>query len=162
MTEFDLSRGINWNGDLEQADLLHAIIPCYFPCLFPVSEMSSHYRCCYFLTDPLCYIILCYCSCIFPMSEISSHFRCYYLMIYPLCAVVLWYHPFPVPVSEMYYHYQCCYLLSYPLCAIIPFPILQTTQVKLKPKDCIFHGKSLYIQFTPQLFSTVSLPNKVR
>ena len=33
----------------------------------------------------------------------------------------------------------------------------QTTQIKLKPKDCVFLVNSLgYIQFTPQLFSTVS------
>ena len=43
-----------------------------------------------------------------------------------------------------------------------PHYISQTTQIKLKPKDCIFLGKSLYIQFTYQLFSTVIIPNKVR
>ena len=38
----------------------------------------------------------------------------------------------------------------------------QTTQIELEPKDYIFLGKSLYIQFIPQLFSTVSIPNKLR
>ena len=38
----------------------------------------------------------------------------------------------------------------------------QTTHIKLKPKDCILFVKSLYIQVTPQLFSTASIPNKVR
>ena len=40
--------------------------------------------------------------------------------------------------------------------------ISQTTQIELKPKDWIFLGKYLYIWNTPQLFSTVSRPNKVR
>ena len=40
--------------------------------------------------------------------------------------------------------------------------ISQTTHIKLEPKDCILLVKSLGIQFTPQLFSTVSIPNKVR
>ena len=38
----------------------------------------------------------------------------------------------------------------------------QTTQIKLKPKDCIFLAKSLVIQFTPKLFSTMSIPKQVR
>ena len=40
--------------------------------------------------------------------------------------------------------------------------MLQTTQIELKPKDCISLIKSLGIQFTPQLFSTMSIPKKVR
>ena len=124
--------------------------------------MSSHCRCHYLLSDQLRYIILCYCSCLIPVSEITSHHRCCYLMIYPLCAVILRYCPFPVPVYEMSSHYRCRYILSYPLHAIFPFPISQTIQIKIEPKDCVFIGKSLYIQFTPQLFSTVSIQNKVR
>ena len=38
----------------------------------------------------------------------------------------------------------------------------QTTQIKLEPKDYIFLVKSLGIEFTTQLFSTVSIRNKVR
>ena len=38
----------------------------------------------------------------------------------------------------------------------------QITQIELEPKDCIFIVKSLGIQSTPQIFSTVSIPNKVR
>ena len=30
--------------------------------------------------------------------------------------------------------------------------MLQTTQIEIEPKDCIFFIKSLGIQFTPQLF----------
>ena len=41
--------------------------------------------------------------------------------------------------------------------------ILQTTHIELKPKDCILLVNYLgYIQFTPQLFPTVSIPKKVR
>ena len=40
--------------------------------------------------------------------------------------------------------------------------MLQTTWIKLEPKDCIFVVKSLGIKFTPQLFPTVYIPNKVR
>ena len=36
--------------------------------------------------------------------------------------------------------------------------MLQITHIKLKPKDCILLINYLGIQFTPQLFSTVSLP----
>ena len=50
--------------------------------------------------------------------------------------------------------------IPYPMCD--PRYIFQTTQIKLKPKYCIFLGKSLYIQFTPQLFLTVYIPNKLR
>ena len=39
---------------------------------------------------------------------------------------------------------------------------LQTTQIKLEPKNYVFLVKSLGSQFTPQLFSTVYIPNKVR
>ena len=132
VTEFVLSKVINWNGDLEQADPFHAIILWCCPCLVPVSEMSSHYRCHYLLSVPLCYILLCYCPCIVHVSEMSSHYQYRYLMLDPLCAVVLCYRPFTVPVSEMSYHYQCCYLLFHPLRAILPFTISQTTQIKLK------------------------------
>ena len=38
----------------------------------------------------------------------------------------------------------------------------KTTQIELEPKDCILLVNSLGIQFTPQLFSTVSRQNKVR
>ena len=38
----------------------------------------------------------------------------------------------------------------------------QTAQIELEPKYCIVLVKSLGIQFTPQLFSTVSIPNKLR
>ena len=82
-------------------------------------------------------------------------------MLDPLRAIVPCHCPFLVPVSEMYSRYWCHYLLLYPLSVIYPFPIWQTTQIKLKTKDLIVLGKSLYIQFTPQLFSTVSIPNKL-
>ena len=39
--------------------------------------------------------------------------------------------------------------------------MLQTTQIELEPKDFIFLVKYLGIQFIPQLFSTVLIPNKV-
>ena len=40
--------------------------------------------------------------------------------------------------------------------------MLQTTQIELEPKDCAFHVNSLgYIQFTPQMFSTVSSPTRL-
>ena len=38
----------------------------------------------------------------------------------------------------------------------------QTTQIELEVKDCIFLVNDLGIQFTPQLFSTVNIPNKER
>ena len=38
----------------------------------------------------------------------------------------------------------------------------QTSHIELEPKDCIFLVKSQGIQFTPQLFSTVYIPKKVR
>ena len=38
----------------------------------------------------------------------------------------------------------------------------QTTHIELKPKDCVLLANSLgYIQFTPQLFSTVSSPPRL-
>ena len=38
----------------------------------------------------------------------------------------------------------------------------QTTQIKLEPKYCVFLVSSLgYIQFTPQLFSTMSSPTRL-
>ena len=37
-----------------------------------------------------------------------------------------------------------------------------STQIKIKPNDFTFLGKSLYIQFTSQLFSTVYIPNRIR
>ena len=40
--------------------------------------------------------------------------------------------------------------------------MLQTTQIELESKDCIFLVKSLGIQSTSKLFSMVSIPNKVR
>ena len=40
--------------------------------------------------------------------------------------------------------------------------MLQTTQIELKPEDCIFLDESMGIQFTGQLFPTVSIENKVR
>ena len=46
------------------------------------------------------------------------------------------------------------------ICCVLS--MLQTIQIKLKPKDCIFLLKYLGINFTPQLFSTVSIPNKER
>ena len=55
---------------------------------------------------------------------------------------------------------MCCrhYCLS-----IVPFLLmLQTRKIKLKPKDCIFFGKSLYIQFKSELISTGYIPNNVR
>ena len=79
-----------------------------------------------------------------------------------LRAIIPCYCPFLFTVSEISSHYRCRYLLSDILHDISPFPILQTTQIKLEPKDFIFLVKSLYIQFTPQLFSTVYIPNKVR
>ena len=88
MTKFVLSKGINWNGDLKQADLLHAIIPWYRPRLVPVSEMFSHYWCLYHLSGPLRSIVLCYRSCLVPVSDMSFHYRCRYLMLDPLCAIV--------------------------------------------------------------------------
>ena len=40
--------------------------------------------------------------------------------------------------------------------------MLQTTQIELKPKYCVFFVNSLgYIQFTPQLFSTMSSPTRL-
>ena len=40
--------------------------------------------------------------------------------------------------------------------------MLQTTQIKLEPKDCVLLVNYLgYIQFTPQLFSTVSSPTRL-
>ena len=38
----------------------------------------------------------------------------------------------------------------------------QNTHIELETKDCIFLVKSLFIQFTPQLFPAVSIRNKVR
>ena len=38
----------------------------------------------------------------------------------------------------------------------------KTTYIELEPKDCVFPVNSLgYIQFTPQLFSTVSSPTRL-
>ena len=85
----------------------------------------------------------------------------FYLMLDMLCPVVLCYLHFPVPITEISYHCQCCYLFLYTFRAIVLFPISQTTQIKLKLKDCIFPGNSLYIHFKPQLFSTLSISNKV-
>ena len=42
------------------------------------------------------------------------------------------------------------------------FSMSQTTQIGLEPRDFIFLVKSLGVQFTTQLFSMVSIPNKVR
>ena len=38
----------------------------------------------------------------------------------------------------------------------------QTTQFGLETKDCIFLGKFLYIQFIPQIVSTVTILIKVK
>ena len=38
----------------------------------------------------------------------------------------------------------------------------QTPHIELEQKDCILLGNSLYIQFTPKLFSMVSTSNKLR
>ena len=40
--------------------------------------------------------------------------------------------------------------------------MLQNTQIELKPKDCILLVKSMGIQFTPQLVSTLSIADNVR
>ena len=45
------------------------------------------------------------------------------------------------------------------------FPVLsmsQTTHIELEPNDCISLVKYLGVKFTPQLFSTVYIQNKVR
>ena len=39
--------------------------------------------------------------------------------------------------------------------------LFQIIHIKLKPNYCIFLVKSMGIQFTPKLFSMVSIPNKV-
>ena len=39
-------------------------------------------------------------------------------------------------------------------------PMSQTTHIELEPKDCIFLLNYLGIQFTPQLFSTVSFQTR--
>ena len=40
--------------------------------------------------------------------------------------------------------------------------MLKTTQIKLESKDCVFLANYLgYIQFTPQLYSTVSFPTSL-
>ena len=39
--------------------------------------------------------------------------------------------------------------------------MLLTTQIKLKPKDCIFLANNLGIQFAPKLFSTVLFPTRL-
>ena len=88
--------------------------------------------------------------------------RCSYLMLDPLRAIDPCHCSFIAPGYVISYLYRCHYLLSDPLCAIVSFPILQITQIELEPKYCILLGKSLYIQFTPQLFSTVYISNKVR
>ena len=79
-------------------------------------------------------------------------------LYYPLRFIVLCYRPWLVLVSEMSSHYQCCYLML----DMLRLSMLQTTYIKIKPKYCIFLVKSLYIQITPQLFSTVSITNKLR
>ena len=46
--------------------------------------------------------------------------------------------------------------------ALVPvLSMSQTKKIELKPKDCIFLVKFQGIQFTPQLFLMVSIPNKV-
>ena len=39
--------------------------------------------------------------------------------------------------------------------------MLQTTQIEIEKKDCIFLVNYLGIQFTPQLFSTVFSPTRL-
>ena len=39
-------------------------------------------------------------------------------------------------------------------------PMSQTTHIEIEPKDCIFLVNYLGIQFTPQLFSTVSFQTR--
>ena len=72
------------------------------------------------------------------------------------------YLPFLVSIYEIFSHSWCSYILSDPLRAVVLLPTSQKTQIEIEPKDCIFLSKSLYIQFTTELFSTVSIPNKER
>ena len=47
--------------------------------------------------------------------------------------------------------------------ALVPvLSVSQTTQIEIEKKYCIFLVKSMGVQFTPKLFSAVSIPNKVR
>ena len=100
-----------------------------------------------------------YCSCLWNVLSLLVSLSlfgsvvCYCPMLLPLsCSCLRNFLSLPVSL----------YIVTPIIAVLLMLPILQTTQIKLKPKYCIFLVKSLYIQFTHQLLSTVSRPNNVR